>query len=379
MLQHPQTYTYTVTPMAYVCHRYLHARRSWPPGSGWLLLKDDLCLTSSTQPGGTPTRPSYCWKRCFQSMASPKSFSLTMAHNLQVPSLPTSVYLGHNTQNLKSTLPTIQWIHWGMHQVHQTCTPKSQIQWCQSPACLASTPSYTHWHQASISSTAVVPMPTQKTIPAKICNNDPSTIQVHEQIDICSEAAKSQADKCSKTLVPLYAGQPVAMYDTLWRIWVPATVICILPWNSYQVCSSNGSTYCCMWRHLHECSAKAVDTAPSGTTATLQAPKRHHFSVAQPALPPPAPCMQPTSTAPATPATQMNQVPAILATPAVQKNAPAPMPQHPMPHLCSHKDPAMATWHQDAWSRKSRNYWPRLSTDLVIITCHHIHPQSILL
>ena len=55
------------------------------------------------------------------------------------------------------------------------------------------------------------------TIPARICNSDPSATQVHEQIDTCSKAAKSQADKCSKTLVPLYAGQPVATYDTLQR------------------------------------------------------------------------------------------------------------------------------------------------------------------
>ena len=53
------------------------------------------------------------------------------------------------------------------------------------------------------------------TILAKICNSDPSAPQVHEQINTCSEAAKSQTDKCSKTLVPLYAGQPVATYDTL--------------------------------------------------------------------------------------------------------------------------------------------------------------------
>ena len=32
---------------------------------------------------------------------------------------------------------------------------------------------------------------------------------------MCSEAAKTQADKHSKTLAPLYAGQPVAMYDAL--------------------------------------------------------------------------------------------------------------------------------------------------------------------
>ena len=164
------------------------------------------------------------------------------------------------------------------------------------------------------------------TLLAKICNNDPSSIQVCVQIDTCSKAAKSQADKCSKTLVPLYAGQPVAMYDTLRKIWIPATVIHVLPQNSYKVCTSNGSIYCCMQRHLHECSVKAVNTVPSGTTATLQALTRHCFSVAQPALPPPAQCMQPTPAAPATLATQMNQAPAIPATPAVQRNTLVPMP-----------------------------------------------------
>ena len=69
----------------------------------------------------------------------------------------------------------------------------------------------------------------------------------------------------SKTLVPLYTGQPVAMYDTLQKIWVPATVICVLPQNSYQVCTSNGSTYCHMHTYLCEFSVKAVNTVPSGT------------------------------------------------------------------------------------------------------------------
>ena len=164
------------------------------------------------------------------------------------------------------------------------------------------------------------------TIPAKICNSNPSAMQVHEQIDTCSKVAKSQADKCSKTLVPLYAGQPVATYDTLQRIWVPATVICILPQSSYLVHTSNGSTYCCTWRHLCECSVKVANTVPSGTTATLQALSSHHFLAAQPASPAPAPHMQPTPAAPATAATQMKQAPAVPAMPAVPKNAPAPMP-----------------------------------------------------
>ena len=81
-----------------------------------------------------------------------------------------------------------------------------------------------------------------------------------------------------------------------------------------------------MWRHLCECSVKAVDTVPSGTTATLQALTRHCFLAAQPALPPPAQCMQPTSTASATLVTQRKQSPAVPAMPAVQKNALAPTP-----------------------------------------------------
>ena len=164
------------------------------------------------------------------------------------------------------------------------------------------------------------------TILAKICNSNPSAMQVCEQIDTCSKAAKSQADKCSKTLAPLYDGQPVATYDTLQKIWVPATVIHVLSWSSYLICTSNGSTYCHMLRHLHEHSVKAADTVPSGTTATLQALSRPHFLAAQPASPPPARCMQPTSAAPSTLATQMKQAPAVPATPAVQENALAPMP-----------------------------------------------------
>ena len=168
--------------------------------------------------------------------------------------------------------------------------------------------------------------PLRTAILAKICNSNPLAIQVHEQINTSSEAAKAQANKCSKTLVPLYAGQPVAMYDTLQKIWVPATVLCIIPWDSYQVLASNGSTYHCMQRHLCECSVKVVNTVPSGTTATLQALTRHCFLAAQPALPQPAQHMQPTPTAPAKLASQMSQAPAVPAMPAVQKNAPAPMP-----------------------------------------------------
>ena len=157
------------------------------------------------------------------------------------------------------------------------------------------------------------------TILAKICNSNPSAMQVREQIDTHSESAKAQADKHSKSLAPMYAGQPVATYNTLQKIWVPATVIRILPWSSYVVCTSNGSTYHHMWRHLRECSVKAADTVPSGTPATPQ--ERPHFRAEQPASPPSAPCMQPTSPAPATLAPWMKQAPAVPAMPAIQNNA----------------------------------------------------------
>ena len=130
------------------------------------------------------------------------------------------------------------------------------------------------------------------------------------------------------------------------RFGFPASVIHVLSQNSYQVCTSNGSTYCLTWRHLCECSVKVVNTVLSGTTATLQAPTRHHFSVVQPALPSPAQHVQPTSAAPATLATQMNQAPAVPAMPAVQKNAPALMPVtshatpvQPQRSSCAHMTP----------------------------------------
>ena len=166
------------------------------------------------------------------------------------------------------------------------------------------------------------------------------------------------------------------MYNTLQKIWVPATVIHVLPWNSYQVCTSNGSTYHCMWRHLHEHSVKAVNTVPSGTTATLQVPTQQCFLAVQHAPPPPAQHMQPTPAAPATLATQMAKSQLSLPCQLFKRMPWHQCLWHPMPHLCSHKDLAMPAWHLDTWSMKSDNFWPGLSTDIVFIMHHHPHPQS---
>ena len=153
-------HTYTITPMADVCHWYLHARRSWLPGSWQFLLKEDLHLMPSTW-------PDQCQQGCLTTENilrawHPRSPSLWQWPTIcECPVCQLLYILGYNTQNLKSALPAIQQICQGMCQVHQTCTPMSQIQWCQPTAHPASTPRHTHQHQASIPSGAIVPTPTQ--------------------------------------------------------------------------------------------------------------------------------------------------------------------------------------------------------------------------
>ena len=157
----PHTYTHTIMPMADVCYTYLHTRRSWPPGSGQLLLEDDLHSICSTW-------PEQCQQGCLTAERDvlrawhPQSPSLWQWPTIcKCPVCWLLYILGHHTCNLKSTLPTIQWICWGMHQVYQTCTPMSQVQQCWSTAFPISTLSYTHQHQTSIPSRAVVPVPAQ--------------------------------------------------------------------------------------------------------------------------------------------------------------------------------------------------------------------------
>ena len=117
------------------------------------------------------------------------------------------------------------------------------------------------------------------TIPAKIHNPDPVALQVCEQIATHFDAFKSQADKHCKSLAPLYAVQPVATYDALCKIWIPATVVHVLPKDSYQVHTTNGTLYNCTRQHLHEHSVKPTYTVPDAITATLQASSRPCISV----------------------------------------------------------------------------------------------------
>ena len=117
------------------------------------------------------------------------------------------------------------------------------------------------------------------------------------------------------------------MYDTLCKIWIPATVVCVLPKDSYQVCTSNSMVYCSTRLHLHECSVKPTDTTSDVTTATLQAPTRPHISVPLPAPLKPAQLPQPLSVAPTMPAIPKPQ------TPAVPKVTPVPAPTSATPSI----------------------------------------------
>ena len=307
----PHTYTHTISPMADVCHRHLHTRRSWPPGSGWQSNANEVVslLKGMFSEHGIPeilcpdNGPQYV-------SAQFANFCISWGITHKTSSL-------HYPQSNGFTEACIKSIKYALQRAkYSSANPHLTLLVLQTTPIDTKLPSPAELlYQCQL----------RTTIPAKICNSNPSAIQIYEQIDTCSKAAKAQADKHSKTLVPLYAGQPVAMYDTLRRIWVPATVICVLPQNRYQVCTSNGSTYCCTQRYLGECSVKVVDTVPSGTTATPQVPTWQCFSAVQPAPAPPAQHMQPTPAAPVTLATQMSQAPAVPVMPTVQKNALAPM------------------------------------------------------
>ena len=93
------------------------------------------------------------------------------------------------------------------------------------------------------------------------------------------------------------------MYDTLHKIWIPATVVHVMPKDSYQVHTSNGMVYCCTRQHLCECSVKSTDTTSDVTIATLQAPARPCISAPLPAPTKPAQLPQPLPVAPTTPVT----------------------------------------------------------------------------
>ena len=113
----PHIYTYTIMPMADVCHRYLHTRRNWPPGSGWLLLEDDLSLMPSTWPEPCQQGHLTAEGDVFRAWHPQSPLLWQWPTVCKCPVCWLLYILGNITWNLKSALPTIQWICRGMHQV----------------------------------------------------------------------------------------------------------------------------------------------------------------------------------------------------------------------------------------------------------------------
>ena len=101
------------------------------------------------------------------------------------------------------------------------------------------------------------------------------------------------------------------MYDTLHKIWIPATLVHVLPKDNYQVHASNGVVYHCLRQHLCECSVKPTDTTSDVTVAMTQAPARPHISVPLPAPTKSAQLPQPLLVAPPMPAIPKPLIPAI--------------------------------------------------------------------
>ena len=360
--------------MADVCHRYLHARRSWPFGSGQLLLEDDLCSMLSTW-------PEQCQEGCLTAERDvcrawhPQSPSL---HNgpqyasAQFTDFCISWGITHNTSSLH--YPQIQWICQGMHQVHQTCTPMSQIQQCQSTVHPASTLSYTHWHQASIPSRAIVQVPTQNNHPSQdtqqwpISHTSPWADQ--HMLRSCQITGQQMQQKTCTTVC----------WPTSCNVWHPQKVL--------------GSCYCDMCPTMEQLSSMHqqwfhillyVET-PSwmqcrSSWHCLKLP-HHRFWLDTTSQWHNLHCPHLHSTCSPHPLHLQHWQPRwtrlYLFLPHQLFKG---MPQHqclwhPMPHLCIHENLAMPTWHQDGWSRKSKNSWPGLSMDFFIVMCHCIHPQS---
>ena len=111
------------------------------------------------------------------------------------------------------------------------------------------------------------------------------------------------------------------MYDTLHKIWIPTTLVCVMPKDSYQVHTSNDMVYCHMGQYLCECSVKPTDTTSDVTTATLQAPARPQVSAPLPAPAKSAQLLEPPLIAPTMSVTPKPQT---LAVPKVT----------PYLHLC---------------------------------------------
>ena len=181
------------------------------------------------------------------------------------------------------------------------------------------------------------------TILSRICNTDSAALQVQDHLENWVEQAKSYANKHSKKLAPFYAGRPIATVDTLRKIWIPATVVNVLPKNSYQVCTANGTIYHHTRCHLQECSFRCYDAGSKAPSATLE---QAHTRFPRP-LPQPATTIQwkPQSVAsmtqepnPVVPASTPTAMPKITSVPTLT-STPSVVPVQPWGSGHAHTSP----------------------------------------
>ena len=95
------------------------------------------------------------------------------------------------------------------------------------------------------------------TIPGKIRDTNPSSQEIRSRLEEKALQQKEYKDRSAKPLAPLYAGQPVAWYCTIKRIWIPAKVLKKLPNDSYLIQSQDGTQYRRTRQHLKERGVRA--------------------------------------------------------------------------------------------------------------------------
>ena len=117
------SYANSIPPMADVCHGHLYLGRNWLPDMWQLLFKDDTCLMSSIWP------EQHCQSCLIAQRNVLRAWNFWSILLWQWPSVcECTVYwvlhlLGYHTWDLKAPLPTIKWIHRGVHKICEACTP----------------------------------------------------------------------------------------------------------------------------------------------------------------------------------------------------------------------------------------------------------------
>ena len=166
------------------------------------------------------------------------------------------------------------------------------------------------------------------TLPGPIRNNNPDADRIREHLDEKSKKSKDHWDNSAQPLAPLYAGQKISFYDTIRKIWIPATILTVLPNDKYRIETTEGTVYNRTRRQLRERSVRPDDTH---TAPAAQQPVPKKAFVYKPFTPaavpaPVANAQAPKPVAPATPVvnTPVQANPATGTTPATPMSAPRP-------------------------------------------------------